>query len=538
MKKLNLMRAMSLVLALTMVLALAACGSSSAPAPTATPAPAAEAASTEAAAPAEEAPAESAYKDTYVFAQQADLQTLDPAATAAIPTLDVLCGMYDSLVTFDAEMNVVPCLATEWSQKDELTWTFKLRDDVTFHNGDKMTSADVVYSVKRVAASAKNSSLFTAVTDVVAVDDYTVEIVLSEAAPTLLNNLANTASAILPAAYMAENEDIINTAPVGTGAYKFVEWSQGSHVKFEANENYWGGEVPTKNVMMKVIPEASQRTIALETGEIDVAYGIQSNDISRIEADSKLVLMKEPALSTAFICMNFEKPGIDNALVREAIRIAIDSQSIVDAVYYGAAERDDTIIPFAAFGYQKDAAPIEYNPERAKELMVEAGYEKGFTTNIYTKDDQASVEICQIIQAMLKEVGIDCQIQTLEFSTFLEKIGLGEHDLCLMTWSTSTVDADFTYYAQYHSSQYGIYGNMMSPDLFPGLDEALETARSTADTETRMAAYKQVEEICTENAIYRPLVCRSSVVGASAKVEGFELRANDIYNFKFVKVAK
>ena len=479
------------------------------------------------------------YKDTFTFAQQADIVTLDPADTAAIPTLDVLCGMYDSLVAFDADMNVVPCLATEWTQDDELTWTFKLRDDVVFHNGDPMTASDVVYSIKRVAASAKNSSLFTALADAEAVDDYTVKFTLSDPAPTFLNNLANTAAAILPEKYMTENgEDIITTAPVGTGAYKFVEWSQGSYVKMEANENYWGGEVPTQTVMMKVIPEASQRTIALETGEIDAAYGVQSNDISRIEESDDLVLMMEPALSTAFVCMNFEKPGIDNQLVREAIREAIDSQSIADAVYYGAAEPDDTIIPFAAFGYQEDAAKIEYNPDNAKKLLEEAGYGDGFSTNIYTSDNQQSVEICQIIQAQLAEVGINCEIQTLEFGTFLDKIGEGEHDLCLMTWSTGTVDADFTYYAQFSSTQHGIYGNMMSPDLFPGLDEALEEGRSTSDKDTRMAAYKKVEEIATENSIYRPLVCRSSVVGTTAKVENFELRANDIYNFKFVKVQK
>ena len=479
------------------------------------------------------------YKDTFTFAQQADIVTLDPADTAAIPTLDVLCGMYDSLVTFDADMNIVPCLATEWEQEDELTWVFKLRDDVVFHNGDAMTAADVVYSIKRVAASAKNSTLFSSLSEAEAVDDYTVKFTLSAPAPTFLNNLANTASAILPEKYMTENgEEIITSAPVGTGAYKFVEWSQGSYVKMEANENYWGGDVTTQNVIMKVIPEASQRTIALETGEIDAAYNVQSNDVARIEEDENLVLHMAPALSTCYVCMNFEKAGIDDQRVREAIRVAIDSQIIADAVFYGAAEPDDTIIPFAAFGYQEDAAKIEYNPERAKELLKEAGYEDGFSTNIYTSDNQQSVEICQIIQAQLKEFGIDCEIQTLEFGTFLDKIGEGEHDLCLMTWSTGTVDADFTYYAQYSSTQHGIYGNMMSPDLFPGLDEALEEGRSTSDPETRMAAYKKVEEIVTENSIYRPLVCRSSVVGTTAKVENFELRANDIYDFKFVKVAK
>lgn len=520
MKKSFLKRAAAAVLAAAVALSMAACGSNK-PAGNDTP----------------KTEGEVTYKDSFTFAQQSDLATLDPADTAAIPTLDVLCGMYDSLVTFDKDMNVVPCLATEWNQDDELTWTFKLRDDVTFHNGDKMTAADVVYSIKRVAQSAKNASLFSALADAEAVDDTTVKFTLTEAAPTFLNNLANTASAILPEKYMTENgEEIITSKPVGTGAYKFVEWKQGSSVTFEANENYWGGEVPTKNVMMRVIPEASQRTIALETGEIDVAYGVQSNDIQKVEENSELVLMMAPALSTAFVCMNFEKPGIDNQKVREAIRLAIDTQSLVDAVYYGAAECDDTIIPFAAFGYQKDAAKIEYNPEKAKELLAEAGFANGFSTNIYTSDTQTSVEICQIIQAQLKEIGIDCEVITREFGTFLDEIGQGKHDLCLMTWSTGTVDADFTYYAQFHSSQYGIYGNMMSKDLFPGLDEALEAARSTADQDVRMAEYKKVEDIATENSIYRPLVCRSSVVGASAKVENFELRANDIYNFKFVKV--
>lgn len=523
MKKNFLKKTACAALAAAMVLSLTACGGSKE--------------SGSAASGTSEAAADAAYKDSFVFSQQADIATLDPADTAAIPTLDVLCGMYDSLVTFDKDMNIVPCLAAEWEQEDELTYVFKLRDDVVFHNGDPMTAADVVYSIKRLAVSAKNASLMTALEDAEAVDDYTVKFTLNAPAPTFLNNLANTAAAILPQKYMEENgEEIITTAPVGTGAYKFVEWKQGSNVTMEANENYWDGEVPTKTVMMKVIPEAAQRTIALETGEIDCAYGIQSNDISRIDEDPSMTLYMAPALSTSFVCMNFEKAGIDNKDVREAIRLAIDPQSICDAVYYGAAEPDKTIIPFAAFGYQEDAAEIEFNPEKAKELLASAGYGNGFSTNIYTSDNQQAVEICQIIQAQLKEVGIDCEVKTLEFGTFLDKIGEGEHDLCLMTWSTGTVDADFTYYAQYHSSQHGIYGNMMSPDLFPGLDEKLDEARSTSDKDVRMAAYKEVENIVAENAIYRPLVCRSSVVGTTSKVEGFELRANDIYNFKHVKV--
>ncbi len=476
------------------------------------------------------------YKDTFTFAQAADISSLDPNETAIV-TLDVITAMYDTLVRFDKDMKIEPCLATEWTQEDELNWIFTLRDDVTFHNGDAMTADDVVYSIKRAAASAKTSSLFSALADVVKEDDYTVRFVLSEPSAVFLNNLANVSSAILPSKYMEENgEDILKTAPIGTGAYKFVEWKQGSYVKFEANENYWDGEVPTKNLVMKVIPEASQRTIALETGEIDVAYGVQANDISKIEDEPNLVLFNEPSLTTTFITMNFEKKGMDDQRVREAIRLAIDSEVIADAVYYGAAEADNTIIPFNAFGYQADAKELKQDQEEAKRLLAEAGYENGFTTNIYTSDTQSAVEICQIVQAQLKEVGIDCEIKTSEFGTFLDKVSKGEHDMCLMTWSTSTVDADFTYYAQFDSSQYGIYGNMMKPDSFPGLDENIEKARSTSDEAVRMEAYKNVEDILAENSIYRPLICRNVVVGATDKVEGFEIRANEVHNLRQVKV--
>lgn len=477
------------------------------------------------------------YKDTFTFAQAADISSLDPNETAIV-TLDVICAMYDTLVKFDKDMKIQPSLAKEWTKEDELTWVFTLRDDVTFQNGDPMTADDVIFSIKRAAGNAKTASLFSALSDAVKVDDYTVKFILSEPSAVFLNNLANVSSAILPSKYMQENgDDILKTAPIGTGAYKFVEWKQGNYVKFEANENYWNGEVPTKYLVMKVIPEASQRTIALETGEIDVAYGIQANDIAKIEEQDGLVLFNQPSLTTTFVTMNFEKPGMDDQRVREAIRLAIDSEVLTEAIYYGAAEADNTIIPFNAFGYQADAKELKQDQEEAKRLLAEAGYADGFKTNIYTSDTQSAIEICQIIQAQLKEVGIDCEIKTSEFGTFLDKVSKGEHDMCLMTWSTSTVDADFTYYAQFHSNQYGIYGNMMKPGLFPGLDENIEKARNTSDEAIRMEAYKNVETILAENSIYRPLICRNVVVGATDKVEGFEVHANDIHDFLKVKVA-
>lgn len=169
---------------------------------------------------------------------------------------------------------------------------------------------------------------------------------------------------------MEADEEGFKTNPVGSGPYKFVEWKQGDSVKLEAFDDYYAGAPATKYLQMKVIPEAAQRTIALETGEIDLAYDIIANDKDKVADNADLQLLEAPSLSCYYVTMNMKQKPFDDIRVREAINLAIDRQLLVDTIINGAGQVADAIIAPAVFGYSSPGA-YEYDPEKAKELLAE-----------------------------------------------------------------------------------------------------------------------------------------------------------------------
>ena len=229
----------------------------------------------------------------------------------------------------------------------------------------------------------------------------------------------NPFAAIVPKAVVEADEDAFILNPVGSGPYCFVEWKQGDHVTLKAFDDYYAGKAATENLIMKVIPETSQRSIALETGEIDLAYDLAVNDIPKINDNDKLMVYEIPSLTCWYVSMNMNKEPFNNPLVREALAMAIDRQTIIDTINAGSGQPADAIIAPAVFGYYSTGVP-EYNPEKAKELLSEAGYHDGFSTTLWVNDNQSRIEMCQAIQAMLLDIGVQCSVEVLEFGSYID----------------------------------------------------------------------------------------------------------------------
>jgi len=473
-------------------------------------------------------------KDTITWAQGTDVFSFDPHIGKETTAIQVTGNIYDTLVTVDGDMNVLPMLATEWERISDLEYEFTIREGVKFHDGSPFTVEDVKFSLERAINSPQVAYITDFMEKVEIKDENTIKITTHEPYAATLLNLTHPAAGMVSKAYTESQDKILESAPMGTGPYKFVEWRQGDYVKLTAFDEYWGGKPETKNLVMRIIPENAQRTIALELGEVDVAYDILPNDVSKIKENADLAMMEIPALTSFTVAFNLSKPALENKLVREAIRLAIDSQVIVDSIYYGAGEVAHSMIPPGAFGFQKDVK-IEPNLERAKELLVEAGFPDGFKTNIYVNDNQTRVEMCQVIQDQLKKIGIDMEIKVLEFGTFIEKCNAGEQDMMLAGWTTSTADADYTYFAQFHSSKFGSQGNRVFVDI-PGMDALLEAARGSGDADERMDLYSQVEDILTAESIHRPLLYTTVNAGTSAKLNDFVLIPNGYHRYFGVTV--
>ena len=517
MKK-NFNRAMSLVLAAAMALSLAACGgnqeNNGSGGGTA-----------------------GGYKNTLTWAQGADVTSLDPHQGKETPAVQVNTQIFDTLVTVDPETNeVVPQIAESWEQTDDQTYVFKIREGIKFHDGSDLTAEDVKFSLDRARNSAAVSYIVNFIEEVTVDDDHTVTVKTTAPYAPTLRNLAIPFAAIVPKAVVEADENAFIQNPVGSGPYKFVEWNHGDHVTLKAFDDYYAGKPETENLIMKVIPETAQRTIALETGEVDLAYDLAVNDIPKVNSDDKLTVYEIPSLTCWYVSMNMNKKPFDNPKVREAMSMAIDRQTIIDTINAGSGQTADAIIAPAVFGYYSTGVK-EYNPTKAKELLAEAGYPNGFSTTLWVNDNQSRIEMCQAMQAMLLEVGVQCNLEVLEFGSFISRTTAGDHDLAYFGWTTSSGDADYSYYSLEHSTQQGAAGNrsfLADPDV----DKLIEEARSNTNEEERKELYKELAIKLDEINNNIPVYYSSINVGANKKVEGFVMDANGYHSLEKVKVAQ
>lgn len=475
------------------------------------------------------------YKDTIIFGQGADVTSFDPHIGKETPAVAVTNHIYDTLVDVDPVTGeVVPQIAESWEQLSDTEYRFHIRKGLKFHNGEALTADDVKFSLDRAIASAAVSYIVDFIDNITMEDEYTVLVTTKAPYAPALRNLAVPFAAIVPKDYVSANPDILKTAPVGSGPYKFVSWAQNDNYKLTAFDEYYAGAPKTKNIVMKTIPEASQRTIALETGEIDLAYDLLVSDLKRVKNNSKLTLFEAPSLTCFYISMNMKKAPFDNKLVRQAINYAIDRQLLVDTVNSGTGAPADAIIAPAVFGYYSPGA-IEYNPQKAKELLGQAGYPNGFSCTLWVNNNQSRVEMCQAIQEMLREVGITCKVEVMEFGTFISRTTAGEHDMGYFGWVTSTKDADYTYYSLEHSSQQGAAGNRTFL-ADPQVDELVEIGRTNADSAVRLKAYKDLAILLKDIANNAPILYTAITAGASSKVENFTLDPIGYHKLEGVQV--
>lgn len=477
------------------------------------------------------------YKDTLIWAQGADVTSLDPHQGKETPAVEVTDQIFDTLTNVNLETGEVePSIAESWEQTSDTSYTFHIRQGIKFHDGSELKAEDVKFSLERAINSAAVSYIVDFIDNVEVVDEYTVNVNLKEPYAPALRNLSVPFSAIVPKAVVEADEEGFKMHPIGSGPYEFVDRKQGDSVTLKAFADYWEGEAPTANLVMKVIPEAAQRTIALENGEIDLAYDILPNDIKKVEENAGLKLYDAPSLSCWYLSMNMNQEHFKNQKVRDAINYAIDRQLIIDTIASGSGEAADGMLAPLVFGYH-DNEDYEYNPELAKELLAEAGYPNGFSTSIWVNDSQTRVEVCSAIQAMLQDIGIECSLEVLEFGSFISKTSAGEHEMAYFGWTTSTVDADYTYYSLEHSSQQGAAGNRSFIND-PEVDRLVEAGRTTSDEGERAKIYEELAVKLREINNNAPIYYSNTTAGSSVKVEGFNMDPNGYHKLHTVKVAK
>jgi peptide/nickel transport system substrate-binding protein len=455
-----------------------------------------------------------------------DPDQLDPHETTAAFAFTILENVYDTLVQPGDDLTMEPALAEDWEvSEDLLTVTFFLREGVQFHDGSDFDAADVVASFDHIGREeGPNAWRLEAVDEVVATDDHTVEFHLNRPAPNLLEQIgAFKGLAIAPAE--AIEAGTLGDEPVGTGPFQFVSFTPGDSVVLEAYPDYWGEGPFLDGIEFQVIPDDGVKLTGLETGELDWIDSVPPQDVEALEAGEDVVLSRVAGNDYWYIALNNEREPYDDADVRRAIAYALDIESIAEAALFDAATPNETAIPETSF-WHHPYAPYGHDPAQAQQLLDDAGVD-GLTMDLMiTTEYPETVTAAQVISAQLEEVGIEVDIRTLDFTTWLDEQGEGNFDSFLLGW-LGNIDPDDFYYAQHHSGGVNNFQGFADSEV----DQLLDAGREETDEDARKQLYDQAAERIIDQVSYLYFYNPDLVQAWSPDVGGYEARADQATRF-------
>ncbi len=470
--------------------------------------------------------------ETLKWAFQGDVATLDPYAHTESFTSNFLHHIYEPLVRRDRNLAFEPALATSWELVEPTVWRFKLRDGVTFHNGDPFTADDVVASIQRLThPDSRAKGNLQAVTEVKKVDDLTVDIVTAGPYPLLLNDLngiymmdaewleANDAT--LPGNITTGATTYASTHTNGTGPFKLESYRPDQETVLTVNEDWW--DTPQHNltrIEFTPIKSDATRVAALLSGEIDLMFPAPLQDIQRIESTDGFKVVEEPSLRTIFFGMDQKDDELHDSdikganplkdpRVRRALWMGIDSDLLAAKVMRGKARVAGLLVAPAIPGYDADLDQrVPYDPEAAKALLAEAGYPDGFTTNLSCPNDRYvnDEELCVAVASMLARIGVTADLVAESKTTFFPKVDRGETDMYMLGWATLPQMDGYSVVSALLASREGSLGQNNAGGFHnERVDQIAVEAATELDEAKRVALITEALEIAKDEVAYIPL---------------------------------
>jgi peptide/nickel transport system substrate-binding protein len=458
---------------------------------------------------------------------------LDPHKTSAYFSFEVLENVFDTLVEPDADLEMKPALAESWQvSPDELTWTFRLRPGVRFHNGDPLTAEDVVFSYRRIIdEELTNVDKFSAVADVSAPDPATVVIRLDRPTPNLLTNLGGFKGMAIVSRRSVESGEIA-TNPVGTGPFAFAGQRSGDSITLRANPDYWGGPPKVPGVTFRFISEPSTALSALQAGEVDWTDSIPTQRVSQLEGDDSLSLAVTPSNDYWYLALNNAKPPWNDVRVRQAIAYGIDRDAIVAATSYGTAALNQLAIP-EGNPWFTPYDTYSYDIDRATSLLQEAGSQPQDLDMLVTSEYPETVTAAQIIADNLAPLGITVNIRTVDFATWLDEQNNGNFDMLMMGW-LGNIDPDDFYYAQHHTDGTSNAQKFSDPEV----DRLLDAGRVETDRDARADDYAKAATLIADNVSYIYLYNPSVIQAWTPALHGYEARRDGAIRFRTAELSE
>ncbi len=497
--------------------------------------------------------------------QVSEVANLNPTLYPRTPDSNVQCLIFDGLIKPQSDLSFGPSLAESWDVSEDGTlYTFHLRKDVTWHDGEPFTAADVVFTFTSLAdptyvggaesrvdsvagAAAYRDGSATSVSGIQAPDDYTVTFQLSSANAAFLAQLnipvlpKHLLGDIAPGEW--EKADF-NRSPVGTGKYKFVQWKSGQYIELQKNPSYFGDQ-PVFDTIYYRFGDQTTLTAALINGEIDVVETIEPSEVELLSSVGTATAVTYPTLNMYYIGLNQLNAHLKDLKVRQAMSYALDKATIVSTVFGDYAFATNDIFPENHWSHSTTVTAYPYDPAMAESLLQEAGYTKNASTGIYEKDGaplhliydmvtkgQAQADMAQLIQQYFKAVGIDMEIReqdfaTLAFTRLLPQDANGQgravtaDDFDMFTLGFG-VEVDPDEYRNYFVSgatppngmNFISYNN-------PAVDELFAKSLSLTTLEDREACYHEIADVISNDIPWIPLYGNLSIAGVSNKVQNF-----------------
>lgn len=511
-------------------------------------------------APAEKGPKKGG---TLIYARGADSISLDPINVTDGESIHVSEQIFETLFAYDNNLKLQPKLALSYkTQSDGLTWDITLRKGVKFQDGTPFNAQAVVFNFERWMDPQNQYHQGTfpyytflyggfkgdpkaKIQYVKALDDNTVEFKLTEKIAPFISYLAIPMFGIAsPAAIQKYGADF-GQNPVGTGPFKFDSWTKNDKITLTANKDYYvKGQPYLDKVIYRVIPDNSARVTALQSGEVDMIDGMNPDDAKSLESNNQYQVVKRPSFNVGALNFNTQMKPFDNAKVRQAVSMAINKKELVNAFYGGYAQTAKNPIPPSLWGYNDKIKDYKYDVKEAKKLLAEAGFPNGFKTEIWTMSNPRPympqpVKIAEAIQADLAKIGIDAQVKTFEWATYLQKTSNGEDPMALYGWTGVMADPDnflfpnlsATNAVKPTASNRAFYVNQDFTNL-------LQQARVTFDQNKRIELYQKAQDIFHQDAPWVTIAHTTPPMGLAGYVTGYKAHPMEQDNLAVVYLNK
>lgn len=490
-----------------------------------------------------------------VIANVTDIVQFDPLDIQDAPTSLVAGQIMEQLVDRDKDGNFKPALAEKWSTSpDGLTWTFELRKGVKFHDGSDFNAGVVKWHYDRVLFDQTAPVRFRKqwgdiIKEVKVVDSHKVDIILKAPNAAFLDLVVITNGGYIWSKESFEKLGAKQAAlkPVGTGPFKFKEWIQGQKVILEANKDYWGEKPKLNTLVFRPIPEANTQVIELETGGVHLISKLGQEDVTRLKKNSEVQVEAVPAYRVRFLEINASRPPFNDLKVRQAINYALDTKAIVTSLVGDlATPSESAVVPIASWGHPKPGELPAYQPDlnKAKALLEEAGWKlegdklmrngKPFKFTLYSPNGRYFMdkEIAEVVKNRLTQLGMQIDLQVMEWAPYTEKTSKGDFDICLLGWNQSSPEPSIFFDPLVKTGGRANYAKYSDNELDGWLEEAVKTT----DQAKRKELYAKAAKRVAEQAWYVPLYNEMKVAGTRKELKGYtHTPAGDSYETLYLQ---